>query len=80
MQLKISDWTGKRWLVVLSREEGEATLAEQARSARENLLTDVRADPLVAAVLARFPGASVVDVRTQAADDGPPAARWTTMR
>ena len=74
LQLKISEWTGKRWLVVLSREEGEATLAEQAKSARENLLTDVRADPLVAAVLARFPGASVVDVRTQAADDGPPAA------
>ena len=73
LQTKLSNWTGKRWLVALSREEGEATLAEQAKSARESLMTDVRADPLVAAVLARFPGASVVDVRTQAADDGPPA-------
>lgn len=72
LQTKISDWTGKRWLVAVSREEGEPTLAEQAKSARETLLTDVRADPLVAAVLARFPGASVVDVRTQAVDDGPP--------
>ncbi|MGA0563160.1 DNA polymerase III subunit gamma/tau [Ancylobacter sp. VNQ12] len=74
LQAKLTEWTGKRWLVALSREEGETTLAEQAKSARENLLTDVRADPLVAAVLARFPGASVVDVRTQAIDDGPPAA------
>ncbi|MDQ0511964.1 DNA polymerase III subunit gamma/tau [Ancylobacter amanitiformis] len=72
LQTKLSDWTGKRWLVALSREEGEATLAEQTRSARESLLTDVRADPLVAAVLGRFPGASIVDVRTQTTDEGPP--------
>ncbi|MBB3773123.1 DNA polymerase-3 subunit gamma/tau [Angulomicrobium tetraedrale] len=72
LQTKLSDWTGKRWLVALSREEGEATLAEQTRSARESLLTDVRADPLVAAVLERFPGASIVDVRTQVVDEGPP--------
>ncbi|MBS9476741.1 DNA polymerase III subunit gamma/tau [Ancylobacter radicis] len=73
LQTKISAWTGKRWLVAVSREEGDSTLAEQAKSARESLLTDVRANPLVAAVLARFPGASVVDVRTQVADEGPPA-------
>lgn len=73
LQGKLSEWTGKRWLVALSREEGEPTLAEQAKSARDAMMTGVRADPLVAAALARFPGASIVDVRTQIPDDTPPA-------
>ncbi|TSJ64587.1 DNA polymerase III subunit gamma/tau [Starkeya sp. 3C] len=69
LQSKLSEWTGRRWLVALSREEGEPTLAEQAKSARDAMMTGVRADPLVAAALARFPGASIVDVRTQAVDE-----------
>lgn len=73
LQGKLSEWTGKRWLVALSREDGEPTLAEQAKSARDAMMTGVRADPLVAAALARFPGASIVDVRTQIPDDAPPA-------
>ncbi|MDF2618744.1 MAG: polymerase subunit gamma/tau [Xanthobacteraceae bacterium] len=74
LQGKLGEWTGRRWLVALSREEGEPTLAEQAKSARDAMMTGVRADPLVAAALARFPGASIVDVRTQIPDDVPPAA------
>lgn len=74
LQGKLGEWTGRRWLVALSREEGEPTLAEQAKSARDAMMTGVRADPLVAAALARFPGASIVDVRTQISDDVPPAA------
>lgn len=74
LQGKLGEWTGRRWLVALSREEGEPTLAEQAKSARDAMMTGVRADPLVAAALARFPGASIVDVRTQIPDDAPPAA------
>ncbi|QIB36242.1 DNA polymerase III subunit gamma/tau [Ancylobacter pratisalsi] len=74
LQGKLSEWTGKRWLVTISREEGEPTIAEKATSERDAMMTGVRADPLVAAVLARFPGASIVDVRAQAPDDGPPPA------
>ncbi|MCS0495424.1 DNA polymerase III subunit gamma/tau [Ancylobacter sp. MQZ15Z-1] len=72
LQAKISEWTGRRWLVALSQhEEGEPTLAEKAAAERDAMMTGVRADPLVAAVLARFPGASIVDVRAQAPDEGP---------
>ncbi|MBS7542330.1 DNA polymerase III subunit gamma/tau [Ancylobacter oerskovii] len=71
LQNKLSDWTGRRWLVALSREEGEQTVAEKAKSARETLLSDVQANPLVEAVLSRFPGAKIVDVRTTA--EIPPA-------
>ncbi|WP_018389055.1 DNA polymerase III subunit gamma/tau [Ancylobacter sp. FA202] len=76
LQSKISEWTGKRWLVALSREEGEPTLAEKAAAQRHAMMTGVRADPLVAAALARFPGASIVDVRSLATEE--PAGDFTT--
>ncbi|QFR34329.1 DNA polymerase III subunit gamma/tau [Ancylobacter sp. TS-1] len=69
LQSKLSEWTGRRWLVAISREEGEPTLAERAAAQRDAMMTGVRADPLVAAALARFPGASIVDVRTNAPDE-----------
>jgi DNA polymerase-3 subunit gamma/tau len=70
---KLSEWTGERWIVAVSREPGGATVAEERDRAREKLVTDARAEPLVAAVLKRFPGAHIVDVRVragEAAEDG----------
>jgi DNA polymerase-3 subunit gamma/tau len=63
LALRLSDWTGKRWLVAISDEKGGPTLAEAAVAARDQRVRDVRSDPLVEAVLARFPGAQIVDVR-----------------
>ncbi|TPQ51440.1 DNA polymerase III subunit gamma/tau [Prosthecomicrobium hirschii] len=60
---KLGDWTGRRWMIAISRETGGATVAEEREAARNRLVTDARADPLVAAVLKRFPGAMIVDVR-----------------
>ena len=61
---KLSEWTGRRWMVVVSAEPGAPTVqfADDAREAHE-LEHGVRADPLVQAVLARFPGAEIVGVR-----------------
>ncbi|SON58374.1 DNA polymerase III subunit gamma/tau [Hartmannibacter diazotrophicus] len=60
---KLTDWTGKRWIVTVSREEGEATIQEKKEAARRSLLDDVRADPLIADILSKFPGAEIVDVQ-----------------
>ena len=60
---KISQWTNRRWMVVVSAEAGEPTVKSQNDARQAELKTGVRADPLVAAVLARFPGAEIVDVR-----------------
>jgi DNA polymerase-3 subunit gamma/tau len=60
---KLSDWTGKRWMVVVSAEPGEPTLKAQADTRRAELEVGVRGDPLVQAVLSRFPGAQIVGVR-----------------
>jgi DNA polymerase-3 subunit gamma/tau len=66
---KFSQWTGRRWMVVVSAERGEPTLHAQSEARQAELKTGVTADPLVRAVLARFPGAEIVDVR-QAGDAG----------
>ncbi|TPI36435.1 DNA polymerase III subunit gamma/tau [Mesorhizobium sp. B3-1-6] len=60
---KLRAWTGRNWLVSLSKEEGGQTLTEMETTKRENAFSDARSDPTVAAILARFPGAKIIDVR-----------------
>jgi len=71
---KLKNWTGRNWIVSLSREEGGRTLAEMEEERRASAMTDARSDPAVAAILAQFPGARIIDVRipeaaAEAADD-----------
>ena len=77
LQRKLTEWTGRRWMVVVSAEEGAPTVSSQAQAKKSELEQGVRADPLVQAVLARFPGAEIVGVtRREGADepsnDAPP--------
>jgi DNA polymerase III subunit gamma/tau len=60
---KLLAWTGIRWMVSVSREAGGQTMAEAEAARRDMLVTDARADPDVAAILAQFPGARITDVR-----------------
>ena len=55
-------WTGARWIVALSQEEGLPTLQEQERERRANDERGVRGNPAVRAMLERFPGAEIVRV------------------
>jgi DNA polymerase-3 subunit gamma/tau len=63
LQRKLSEWTGRRWIVVVSSEAGAPTVSSQVEAKRNELEQGVRADPLVQAVLTRFPGAEIVGVR-----------------
>src|SRR5205823_2345879 len=65
---KLGEWTGRRWMVIVSAEPGAPTLRAQAQSRKAELKDGVRSDPLVQAVLSRFPGAEIVDVRPPAGD------------
>ena len=60
---KLRAWTGRNWLVSLSKETGGQTMAEMESTKRENAFLDAKSDPTVAAILARFPGAKIIDVR-----------------
>jgi DNA polymerase-3 subunit gamma/tau len=75
---KLAEWTGRRWMIAVSTENGAPPLRAQAEMRKAELKNDVRSDPLVRAVLTRFPGAEIVEVRPPAAaptagpDDMPP--------
>jgi DNA polymerase-3 subunit gamma/tau len=60
---RLTEWTGERWIVSVVSGGGAATLAEAAREEARLRERDARGHPLVQAVLARFPGAEIVDVR-----------------
>ncbi len=62
----LNDWTGRRWMVAVSAEGGMPSMRAQAEARKAELKDGVREDPLVQAVLARFPGAEIVDVRPPA--------------
>ncbi len=66
---KLKDWTGTRWIVTLARDGGTPTLSEQRKSAKAARLESVMQEPLVRAVLDRFPGAEVVAVRDVVAEE-----------
>jgi DNA polymerase-3 subunit gamma/tau len=65
---KLEQWTVRRWTVMVSNEEGQPTLREQATEARSARERSAEADPRVREVLARFPGAKIVEVRHLAPD------------
>jgi len=66
---KLEAWTGTRWLVLVSKEAGDKPIAASARERRESLFREARDHPAVRAVMERFPGAEIVDVRDEAAPD-----------
>jgi DNA polymerase-3 subunit gamma/tau len=63
----LSEWTGCRWVVAISGEPGEPTLAQQEAAADRRERAEVNAHPLVQAVMAAFPGATIEAIRDLAA-------------
>ena len=60
---KLEQWTGRRWTVIVSNEAGQPTVRSLNEAAKNQRERAAEADPRVQEVLARFPGAKVVEVR-----------------
>lgn len=71
---RLDEWTGRRWVVAVSSEPGAATMREVREAAVRERRSDAAGHPLVQAVLTKFPGAQIVDVRQRAAEPEPEAA------
>ncbi|QDM34185.1 DNA polymerase III subunit gamma/tau [Tardiphaga sp. vice352] len=56
---KLEQWTGRRWSVIVSNEEGQPTLRWQLDQQKDARKQAALADPRVQEVLARFPGTEV---------------------
>jgi DNA polymerase-3 subunit gamma/tau len=74
----LSEWTGRRWALSVSNEEGAPTLAEAAKRRTADRRSEAEATPLVQALLKSFPGAAVDEVRDVIADESGGAAPAST--
>jgi len=59
----LTEWTGSRWIVSVSREEGQPSLREQQEQRDASLKSEAAQHPLVRKVLEAFPGARIEAVR-----------------
>ena len=60
---RLQEWTGRRWMVVTSREGGQPTLEEAEKAEVRDRAEQALANPAVDAILQHFPGARIVDVK-----------------
>ncbi|MGB8183371.1 MAG: DNA polymerase III subunit gamma/tau, partial [Stellaceae bacterium] len=64
----LTEWTGRRWIISVSGEPGEATLREHDTARAAGLRSEAANHPLVRAVLEAFPGAKIEAVREKATE------------
>ncbi|MBZ0216093.1 MAG: hypothetical protein K8F25_06045 [Fimbriimonadaceae bacterium] len=67
---RLLEWTGQSWMIGIAAGKGHQTVAEASDLRRQELLGAAGADALVQAVLQRFPGAEITDVRENTIGDG----------
>jgi DNA polymerase-3 subunit gamma/tau len=73
----LREWTGIRWMIVVSEAEGEPTLRQQEDGRERDLRNEVASHPLVQAVLETFPGATITAVRERLAAAEPEAEEFS---
>jgi DNA polymerase-3 subunit gamma/tau len=73
LQTKLRAATGNPWMVSIASQGGAPTLVEQKQAAKTARFEAVAQEPLVRAVLDRFPGAEIVAVRDVVTDEIAPA-------
>ena len=60
---KLNKWTGRRWVIMLSKTPGEQPLGEVRREREAREIASLKSHPAVAAVLEEFPDAEISAVR-----------------
>ena len=60
---KLEAFTGMRWMVMVAKDGGDKPVSRQRQESRDSLFIMAREHPEVQAVLKRFPGAEIIDVK-----------------
>ena len=68
---KLEAFTDMRWMVMVAKDGGDKPVSRQRQEAKDNLFLAAREHPDVQAVLKRFPGAEIIDVKVP--DDSLPS-------
>jgi DNA polymerase III subunit gamma/tau len=60
---KLEAWTGRRWMVMVAKSGGAAPAAQIKKEAKASAMNSALQHPDVQAILKRFPGAEILEVR-----------------
>ncbi len=65
ISLKLYEWTGKRWIISLSKKEGDISIKDKEQSLKKDNLEKVKKKPIYKKVLDHFPDAELIDIKNQ---------------
>ena len=63
---KLNEWTGKRWIISLSKDEGETTVYDKKNKLKAELLEQMKQSEIYKKIITTFPDIELIDVK----DDG----------
>jgi DNA polymerase III subunit gamma/tau len=61
---RLKEWTGERWLIAAQGGGGAESLWERQKREEREVRAQIEQDPFVLSVMATFPGAEIIGVRT----------------
>jgi len=67
LMARLKEWTGQGWIVAIEGGGGAESAYDREQRERVEARKEVEADPFVRSVMATFPGAEIIEIRTIAA-------------
>jgi DNA polymerase-3 subunit gamma/tau len=65
----LTEWTKKKWHILMTQEKGEPTLEEQSDKEKERVINDLSKNERIKEILNIFPGAKIEEVKDKGEDD-----------
>ncbi len=65
----LTEWTKKKWHILMTQEKGEPTLEEQSDKEKESIINNLSKNERIKEILNIFPGAKIEEVKDKGEDD-----------
>ena len=65
ISFKLNEWTGKRWIISLSKDEGETTVFDKKNKIKTELLEEMKQSETYKKIIEIFPDAELIDVKEE---------------
>ena len=62
---KLNEWTGKRWIISLSKDEGETTVYDKKNKLKAELLEQMKQSEIYKKIITTFPDIELIDVKDE---------------
>ena len=63
LSLKLFEWTNSRWIITLSKENGNPTLKESDQANKSQILSSIRKSELITKIEQVFPDIELIDIK-----------------